>query len=190
VTAVERIPRAYADAGSNVPIGVQPGPYVADLDGDGLDGKVAVFVIGMRINRLRAVRSWWPVFTAMPRMLSELSAEPDSGLLGARGYFSGRVLMVLQYWRSVDDLGAYARDPARLHQPAWVRFNQAAAGSGDVGIFHETYEVDAASVETVYANMPPFGLGLATSSAPRGTRRVSRTARRVGGHAPEAPASS
>lgn len=188
MTATNLTPRAYADAASSVPTGVQPGPYVAEPGGDDATGTVAVFVIGMRINRLRAVRSWWPVFIAMPRMLSELSTEPDSGLLGARSYFSGRVLMVLQYWRSVDDLGAYARDPARQHQPAWMRFNRAAAGSGDVGIFHETYEVDAASIETVYANMPPFGLGLATSTAPRGTRRTSRTARRVRGSESEVSA--
>ena len=188
MTAASLTPRAYADAAASVPSGVQPGPYVAEPGGADSVGTVTVFVIGMRVNRLRAVRTWWPLFTAMPRMLSELSAEPDSGLLGARGYFSGRVLVVLQYWRSVDALGAYARDPARQHQPAWMLFNRAAAGSGDVGIFHETYEVDAASIETVYANMPPFGLGLATSTAPRGTRRTSRTARRVRGSEAEVSA--
>lgn len=188
MTATNLTPRAYADAATSVPSGVQPGPYVAELGGDESAGTVTVFVIGMRINRLRAVRSWWPVVSAMPRMLSELSADPDSGLLGARNYFSGRVVMVLQYWRSADALGAYARDPARQHQPAWMLFNRAAAGSGDVGIFHETYEVDAASIETVYANMPPFGLGLATSTAPRGTRRTSRTARRVRGSESEVSA--
>ena len=31
-----------------------------------------VSLIGMRVNRWRSVRAWFPVFTAMPRMLKEL----------------------------------------------------------------------------------------------------------------------
>ncbi len=41
----------------------------------GTEGGVTVFLIGMRINRFRALRHWLPVFTAMPRMLRELRAD-------------------------------------------------------------------------------------------------------------------
>ncbi len=29
---------------------------------------VVVFIIGLRVNRLRSIRTWWPVFNAMPAM--------------------------------------------------------------------------------------------------------------------------
>src|ERR1700732_5263883 len=48
------------------------------------EGEVTVFLIGMRINKFRAPRDWWPVVGAMSRMLRELSREKGSGLLGAR----------------------------------------------------------------------------------------------------------
>ena len=47
-----------------------------------IEGEFVVFRIGMRINKLWKVHKWAPVFVAMPRMLRELEADPDSGLLG------------------------------------------------------------------------------------------------------------
>ena len=41
----------------------------ADIEGD-----FVVFLIGMRINKPWKVHKWWPVFSAMPRMLKELEA--------------------------------------------------------------------------------------------------------------------
>ena len=42
---------------------------------------------------------------------------------------------------------------------------------GSVGIWHETYAVSQGGYETVYANMPPFGLGRAgTLQAATGRR--------------------
>ena len=169
---VRRVPRGYATAPARAPRGVCGGQYVAVPE----DGDVVVFVIGMRINRLRRVRSWWPAFVGMPRMLKELEAQPDSGLLGARLLFGGRTLMVLQYWRSAEQLGAYARDSSKRHAPAWAAFNKAAAPTGDVGIFHETYVVPADRIESLYGNMPVFGLGAAVGSVARGQRSTRTTA--------------
>ena len=53
-----------------------------------LDDEVVVFLIGMRINRLRSLRSWLPAFRAMPRMLAELNRDPELGLLGAHSFWS------------------------------------------------------------------------------------------------------
>lgn len=41
--------------------------YTADLTD--LGDEVVVFLIGMRVNRPWMVAQWWPVFTAMPKML-------------------------------------------------------------------------------------------------------------------------
>ncbi len=124
-----------------------------------LEGPFCVFLIGMRINRLWKVHKWLPVARAMPRMLDELRRHPEMGLLGARSWFGGRTLMVQQYWRSFEALTEYARRSDLTHLPAWNRFRKSVGDSGDVGIFHETYRVEAGRYEVIYHNMPPFGLG-------------------------------
>ena len=44
-----------------------------------VDGEVVVFLIGMRINSDWKLHKWLPIARAMPRMLRELEADPDSG---------------------------------------------------------------------------------------------------------------
>jgi hypothetical protein len=150
------------------------------LTADAPSGTV-VFLIGARFNRLRRPRSWWPVLTAMPRMLAELQRHPELGLLSAQLFRSGRTVLVLQYWRSTDDLDRYARARDHAHLPAWREFNRRVRDNGDVGIFHETYVVPAGSVETLYGNVPPTGLAAAHGSVPRGTRlQQTAAAERMG----------
>ncbi|WP_062785052.1 DUF4188 domain-containing protein [Novosphingobium capsulatum] len=129
---------------------------------------LVVFLIGMRINRFRAVREWLPVSRAMGPMLAELSAAPDSGFLGYEPMLRGlRTIMLVQYWRDFDSLEAYARSRDHTHWPAWVAFNKAARQQrGGVGIFHETYAVPAGGSETIYVDMPAFGLGKAMGLVP------------------------
>jgi hypothetical protein len=124
-----------------------------------------VFLIGVRINRPLRVDKWWPVLTAMPRMLRELEADPGLGFLGSHIWF-GRTVLVLQYWDSFDRLEAYA---------AWREFNRRIGASGDVGIWHETYLVQPGAHESIYVNMPPFGLGKVASVHPaEGARQQAR----------------
>ena len=130
-------------------------------------GPLVVFVIGMRINHFHKFSKWWPVASAMPPMLKELAANPDSGFLGTEYCLQGlRQLMLLQYWRDFDSLERYARSRDAQHWPAWVAFNRNVGASGTVGIFHETYAVNAGAHETIYANMPPFGLGKVAGVVP------------------------
>ncbi len=140
---------------------VKNGRFAAKIDGD-----FVVFLIGMRINQLWAVNKWLPVAMAMPRMLKELGQHPELGLLHAQGYFGGRTVMLLQYWRSFEQLHAYAHAKDKEHLPAWTEFNRRVGGNGSVGIFHETYLMSPGQYETVYANMPVFGLGLAGRMVP------------------------
>lgn len=123
-----------------------------------MDGPFVVFLIGMRINDWWKVHRWWPVAQAMPRMLKELQQQPELGLLGGSMWF-GRTTILVQYWRSVDHLNAYAKRRDAQHLPAWSAFNKTVGLSGDVGVWHETYVVQPGQYENVYVNMPPFGLG-------------------------------
>ncbi len=124
-----------------------------------------LFLVGMRINRLRAVRSWLGVARAMPAMLRELATRPELGLLGARTYVSGRDLVVVQYWRSRDHLNGYARAAEHLHLPAWRALNQAVAASGRVGIWHESHTIRNQELGAMYNNMPDTGLAAALGGA-------------------------
>lgn len=129
---------------------------------DSLEDGVVVFVIGMRINSFHRIDKWLPVARAMPRMLKELTLQPERGLLGWEPLLSGvRTLMTLQYWRDFDALHAYAHDTDLEHLPAWRAFNRASRGNDAVGIFHETYVVQPGAHESIYVNLPPFGLGKA-----------------------------
>ncbi|MEV0372626.1 DUF4188 domain-containing protein [Streptomyces sp. NPDC050636] len=152
-----------------------PGRMTADAEGD-----VVVFLIGMRINSWWAVRSWVPVFTAMPRMIRELSRDRGVGMLGTR-FVMGfpRHVGVIQYWESKEKLLAYASDRNGEHRPAWAAYNRRVrAGRDKVGFWHETYVVPAGSYENVYANMPAHGLGEAVGVVPVG-RRGERAADRL-----------
>jgi hypothetical protein len=126
-----------------------------------VDKPVVLFLIGMRFNKLLAVRRWFPVVTAMPRMLAELEKRPEAGLLWYRTYLSGRVILVHEYWESFDKLLAYAHDRSGQHFPAWGAFNRAIGTDGSVGIWHETYLIEPGKSECVYVNMPRFGLAAA-----------------------------
>lgn len=146
----------------------------------GADGKV-LFLIGMRINRPWQVWKWMPVFVAMPRMLAELMKHREIGLVGRpRTFLSGRTILVWQYWESFDKLAAYARATDRAHLPAWRSFNRHVRDNGSVGIYHETIVLSDATVETVYGNMPAFGLGAVTGVVPASHRGQTARARLTG----------
>jgi Domain of unknown function (DUF4188) len=151
-----------------------PGRYSAELEGD-----FVVFLIGMRLNRPWTVHRWWPVFAGMRCMPAELARHPERGLLGAgTGLLHGGPAVV-QYWRSFEHLERFARDSGDLHLPAWRWFHRAVKGSGDVGIWHETYLVRAGGYETIYGGMPRVGLAAAGGHV-AAARRGESAAERVG----------
>ncbi|MCV2365412.1 DUF4188 domain-containing protein [Paucibacter sp. DJ1R-11] len=130
-----------------------------------IDGDFVIFLIGLRLNKPLWVHKWWPVVAAMPRMLNELRQQPERGLLHAEMWF-GRTVIGVQYWRSMEQLLAYAKDRQSQHLPAWAAFNKAIGTDGTVGIWHETYAVRADAHESIYVNMPPFGLARAGQLQP------------------------
>jgi hypothetical protein len=145
------------------------------------DEPFVVFFIGIRLNRPWAVWRWLPHLRAMLTMIRMLNRQPQKGMLGSRIYVSPPTFLIVQYWRSFDDMEAFARSPYDLHLPAWKRFNQHIGKSGDVGVFHESYLVTPGQYEAVYVNMPRFGLGAAAQHMPAtGSHLTAR--RRLGGH--------
>jgi hypothetical protein len=156
-----------------------PGYRTAKIEGD-----FVVFLIGMRINRPWKLHKWVPVGLAMPPMLRELSRRKELGLLGFTTWISPTGPLVVQYWRSVEQLEAFAKDARLPHHPAWRRFNKAVGGNGDVGIWHETYVVRDGAHETFYGNMPRIGLAAAGEHVPVQRSTRSAAARRAANAAP------
>lgn len=164
---------------------IVPGRHSADLDPEQHAGLV-LFHVGMRINRLRAVHAWAPVLLAMRRMLVELTAHPELGLLDFSVFRSGRTFLAVQYWRDFAALDAFARTTDQPHLPAWRAYNRAARTSDAVGVFHETFTVGT-SWETVYVNTPVMGMARATRHVPIGHRGQS-AAHRIDRRTPDVPA--
>ena len=142
-----------------------PGRTTASAEGD-----VVVLLIGMRINTFWAVHHWFPIALGMPRMLRELAKDPESGLLGhVLLTASPRTYYVVQYWESKEKLYAYAHAPEKLHRTAWARLNRkekAGKVRQYVGLWHEAYVVPEGSYESIYFDMPAFGLAAAHGQVP------------------------
>lgn len=149
------------------------------------EGDVVVLLIGMRINHFWAVHHWVPVVLAMPRMLRELARDGSRGLLGHH-LLSGspRTYYVVQYWESKEKLYAYAAAPDMFHRKMWGIINRkerAGKARRHVGLWHESYVVPEGSYESIYFDMPPYGLAAATGVLPveaRGRRAADRFAHR------------
>lgn len=152
-----------------------------------IDGAFVVFVIGMRVNQPWKVWRWMPTLAAMQPMLRELEAHPEKGFLGGEFLFTLSGPVLLQYWRSFEHLEQFARDRADPHLPAWSRFNRTAGRDGSVGVFHETFRVQPDQFESIYVNMPRWGLAHAAEHVAISGR--TDTARgRLGGSPSPTPA--
>ncbi len=160
---------------------IHPGRFTAEIDGE-----FVVFLIGMRLNRPLKVRRWWPVFSAMPKMLRVLDQHPELGCLGYQSWF-GRTTLMVQYWRDFDSLDRFAKDKDLPHLEPWRQFNRLIRTSGDVGIWHETYRVEAGAYEAIYGNMPVYGLAAAGRHVPV-ARKGQAAAARIGVAALDEPA--
>lgn len=161
---------------------VIPGRFTAQRD-----ESFVVFLIGMRVNKLFAFRKWIMTANAMGPMIKTLYEHPDKGFLGAQVFLNWRGVTVLQYWRSFEDLEKFARDKNDPHLESWRRFNKLIGTDGSVGIWHESYLVEAKNYECVYNNMPIFGLAKATEHVPAVGRRETARRRLGGENAPAVP---
>lgn len=135
-----------------------------------------LFLLGMSPPRLWHPRAWLAVFSAMPKLLIYLGRHPEAGLLSSKLYL-GRSIMVVTYWRSVDDLRGFAADSDAPHLPMWRWFRKRYDDTAAVGIWHETYVIG--EHESVSAGMPPYGLSEAVGWEPVG-RGTATSAQRMG----------
>ncbi len=112
-----------------------------------------------------------------------MSRDRSRGLLGCTLLTgSPRTYYVVQYWESKEKLYAYASAPDMFHRKAWAMMNRKEKKSRQhVGLRHETYIAPEGSYESIYADMPPYGLAAVTGVLPvegRGRRAADRLAHR------------
>jgi Monooxygenase af470-like len=122
------------------------------------DEPFAIFVFGMRLNRLRGLPRFLWGLRVLRRVLGDLNAHPEHGYLAGRVYRAGRTLIAVQYWESFDALDAWARDHRLPHRKPWQQYLREALDEEAMGLWHETYLASPGSWEGVYLNMPPWGL--------------------------------
>ncbi len=129
-----------------------------------IEGDFVVFLIGARFDKLHLARSLIDLGgrRGMKHMLDYLVARPEKGLLA---YEIG-IPTIVQYWRSFEQLEAFAKDRDDPHLDAWRNYWRRVGRTDRTGIWHETYLVKAGSYEAVYGNMPPHGLGKAGTLIP------------------------
>jgi hypothetical protein len=129
-----------------------------------IEGDFVVFLIGARFSKLQFARSFADLGgrRGMKHMLDYLVARPEKGLLA---YEMG-LPTIVQYWRSFEQLEAFAKDKDDPHLEVWRQYWRRVGRTGRTGIWHETFLVKAGQYEAVYGNMPPHGLGKAGRLVP------------------------
>jgi hypothetical protein len=139
--------------------------------------------LGLMVRRVRAFPFAARMGRAIDRSARE-AIESNSGLLRSERFGLGwGHFGVLQYWSSFGALEAWShRGP---HSDWWREALERMRLKGDFGIYHETYLVPRAGIESIYLNCPPVGLaafgvtgeavGASTTSRDRlGRRGVGR----------------
>ena len=138
-----------------------------------IEGDFVVFLIGARFNsKLEVGRSLLDLGgrRGMRHMLDYLVAHPEKGLLA----YEMSLLTIIQYWRSFEQLEAFARNEDDPHLDVWRQYWRRVGRSTRTGIWHETYLVKEGQYEAIYGNMPPHGLGKAGRLVPMGASSSAR----------------
>ena len=118
-----------------------------------LDEPFVVLLIGIRINKPWHIHRWLPLVFQMSQMLRELNDNGDPGFLGGQTWF-GRTTVLIQYWRSIEELEVYSKAKHKNRTPAWETFNRAVEGNDSVGVYHEFYSIEEGRYDNTFINMP------------------------------------
>lgn len=155
---------------------VFPGRFTAQID-----GPFVVIRLGIRVNRLFLFWKWLPTLRMLAPVLKTLLHSPAPGLLESFSIFylsAGRG--IVQYWRSFDELEAFAQSDESPYLELWRRYYRSPGVDGSVGLWYEAFLVERNRYESVYDNMPIAGLAVASHHLPAvGRRETAR--RRLGG---------
>lgn len=127
--------------------------------------QVVILLLGAKTNHAFGIfgGQFNQVFNWLKKMNNQFDSEnAPEGFLGQTSYNrkderGALEFSIISYWRSIEDLHAYAHSP--LHREAWLWWEKTLKQNDCVGINHEIFEAPAGHWENIYANFQPTGLG-------------------------------
>ena len=112
--------------------------------------------LGLVVRKLSA----WPYAARLGREIARSAVEAigsGAGLLASEPFRAGwGHFGVLQYWSSFEALEAWSHRPP--HSDWWRGALERMRTRGDFGIYHETFLVPRAGVESIYLDCPRVGI--------------------------------
>lgn len=149
---------------------IRRGKFIVELD-----EPVVLFIVSGQVNNWLKIYRWFYIPINFLRMVYWLHRHPESGCLNGHVYL--RIfpfgMLLLSYWRSWDDLEAFARGKDGTHLASWQRYFRDADDS--MAIWHETYLVEPGKFEAVYGNIGPYALGkVGRIETPKGRKHNGR----------------
>lgn len=143
------------------------GPFSRRFGNRAAAQPLVVFHLGARINHplgllAPGARELGDHFQAMVESLNERREE--YGMLSITNWrgqerHTNNVIMIIAYFRSVDDLNRFAHD--EVHRKGWDWYHRFVRETGyrHLGLFHETFVSRAGDYETIYVDVAPTLLG-------------------------------
>ena len=142
-----------------------------------MDGPFAVYIIGMRVNKPRGLRT---LLRFGPKISKSVADQPDGLLLHENMIFS--VVPphggMRQYWQDFESLERWAR--SLPHKEWWASFVR---DTGGTGFWHEVYFMRG-GMEAVYLDIAEHPLGFlnfAPAEPARGAMFSARSRLKAGG---------
>ncbi len=143
-------------------------------------GSFCLIRIGLIVHRWRAVPFAWKMGRAIERAVREGPERPGGLLSSERILLSWSHFGYLQYWRSVEDLLAWAH--VSPHTDWWRQALERQRTRQDFAIYHETFVASPGGFEAIYLNLGesrPGASSFGDLKPPKGTLASARG--RLGG---------
>ncbi|KAI1381394.1 hypothetical protein F4677DRAFT_124010 [Hypoxylon crocopeplum] len=132
------------------------------------DKPIAMFLVGIRSNSPLGRLS--PAYRKLNDYMDELYADAEgnrttNGYLGRTADFlpqdfsSNNTLLSISYWKTIEDLEAFARRPIHIKAFRYlVKIQTTGNDQQGTGVLHEILYCPPGHWEAIYSNMNPWGL--------------------------------
>ncbi len=135
--------------------------------------ELCVIRLGLMVRKLSGLRFASKFGKAIAQSAIEAKAGGAGLLDSERFLIRWNHFGFLQYWSSFQSLEAWSHRPP--HSVWWREALERMRQRADFGIYHETFLVPRQSVESIYLDCPPVGLGsFGTIGEAVGTSTTSR----------------
>ena len=120
---------------------------------------LCLFLVGVQC---RSWTSFWKVpfiRSRMIKMQQELSEDSDSGFLWGMNFSASGpfTTLFLSYWKSSDHIHKFVSDSKFSHIGSTREYYKKFSKDSNIGIWHETYEIEPGKAENLYYGMDSFG---------------------------------